>query len=220
MGMKRILILALISGLSSACQPSAPGPSAPGPAEPVGEEEVVHEIDLGDVEQAFHFNITLPERSKAPNVTVEENADFYQRVNYTEIHVTPPIPEELWLDVVLRCKDDLKGNPIVLRGKYLVAETQEPTQTREVQPFALLFAEKGFREIPQGSIEILQGFDSAPDSICVRVEAEALMLPRDMDLTTVDPATVTTSPDRVTEAITGTVVVVNFEQAETPAEGQ
>lgn len=206
--MKRIVLFAFVVAALSGCQPERqdsvpPGTETPGTLFPEV-EQIVAPLDIGDIEQGIHFNILLSDRSESAHVSVDAKEDLLFRTKLAHVRVEPPFPEELWFNTTLRCRNDLKGNPVVLRGRYLL------DGARELKTFSMIYAEKGENDIELEPVEVLHAYEEPPDSVLLTLEVEALLMPPDTDPATVDAVTATTSPDRISSAMSATVVRIDF----------
>lgn len=167
------------------------------------------DVDIGDVEAMVHFNAMLAPESQSDTIRVTELSDQVERVKLVTLDVAPPYPEHLWLQVSFHARRAFDLTPVVLRTKVYADE-------REIGSFMLVAGAQAEAMEHQEKFDVLQGLESKPDTMLVRVKTEGLLMPPGTDEATLDPKTATTTPDRVTRAIPGTLVRINFKPASSP----
>ena len=217
--MLRFIPIVLASLIVFGCTPpEAPDP-VPDDIEPtsvidVSPEGIMAEhteLDIGDVEQTIHFNITLAPGSRARNIQVDSRSDALNRIRLTTVTIEPPFPDELVFDVTLQCRNQFGTTPVVLRGQYVVND--EP-----VADIRYVLGENSHRDHPLGKVEVMQALDTLPDSALFSLDVEALLMPRGTDPESLDPEEASTSPERRSTAITFNPVRIEFVGMEAEAE--
>ena len=189
--MKRFLIVGCLMVLLAGCGPMAPVKPKPGQGGPETRDQssVEKNTTIGDVEFAVHFNGTLDDRSKAPNITENTLMNPRKYVDLTTITVKPPYPESLWITFTSSSTKSFRDTPAALRATVYIDDTA-------VDSFTVIMGADASRQKETYSLDVLQKAGSVPKTALVRVQAEALLLPEGTDPATVDPATMTVSADR------------------------
>lgn len=174
-------------------------------------------FNVGDMEQVIHVNLRLLDQSETPAVAVSIREDPLDRVRRLDISVDPPFPEKLWLEISVQIRELFKETPIVLRGKLLADEK------REIGTIAVVLTGERRGDYVLEPVNVLGGLDDLPDSMLITLDLEGLLMPAGTDPATIDPTTATTDPDRMSHAMTSTVVRLEFRKGnatETPAGAQ
>ncbi len=205
--------LLVVLGLSGCWQPEPipfePPKGEPGvkPAAPVDDTSAVmgKELKVGDVEQTVTINMSLSQRSQARNITEEVLADKLERVRLLTININPPFPNSLWLDTVVKAKNDFHYTPVVLRGSYLRNEKES------LGDIKLVLAGRFSDDYNLQPIDVLAGLEQVPETMLISMDLEALLMPPGTDPAAIKPDTATTPPERITRAMYyKTAVRINF----------
>ena len=202
----RWFIVVTVAATVAACRPPERKPTIPPPPD---EPEITYPqlpenlpFNIGDVEQqCLSIEASLAPQSVSPSIEVTEERDRLDILKIVKIDVTPPYPKELWLSYQVKSKKDLADHPVVLRAEVLADD-------RGVGSFALLLAEGAKKNTFEKQVNVLEGLDSVPKSIGVRVAPVAVLFPEGTDPATIDPETAET--DEMSEAIYFAFVRINF----------
>ncbi|MBN2309449.1 MAG: hypothetical protein JXR94_10790 [Candidatus Hydrogenedentes bacterium] len=211
---RTFLILALLVALG-ACKPPPPVPKTDRPdggAGAEGEAPPVVELNIGDVEQGIDIQARLAPESASATITAEELGNKRDQVMLLTLKVSPPYPEELWVEYRVNAKRAFAERPVALRARVLVE------REREIGSFSLVLGADARKNGFAKKIDILSGLEAIPETMEVIVSAEAFMMPAGTDEETLDPETAVS--DESSKAIYQTAVRVNFEpEAAAAAEG-
>jgi len=170
---------------------------------PEGIMEEQTELDIGDVEQTIHFNVTLASESRGRNIQVDSRSDALNRIRLTTVTIEPPYPDELFFDVTLQCRNQFDNTPVVLRGEYMVDDVP-------VGDIRYILGENSHRDHSMGKVEVMQALDTYPESALLSLDVEALLMPRGTSPQVLDPEQASTSPERRSTAITFNPVRIEF----------
>ena len=202
-----LILVMLVAGCGSEPSERATGPGEADGA-PLGKEEAkidIRRLDIGDIEQMVHFNLSVDPRSEGANVQVTAREDTHMRVRSLEVEVHPPFPKEFWLKTVLGSEEKyFSDSPLVVRVKYLRDETTVLNSFEDL----LVQLEDGF--VPYDPINVLAGMDEIPESVLITLDVECLLMPVGTDPATINPKTAATAPDRISHVSIGTVARINF----------
>ncbi|MBI4556863.1 MAG: hypothetical protein HY706_04705 [Candidatus Hydrogenedentes bacterium] len=180
-----------------------PGPAAaPSPTlATTGKPEI--ELTIGDVEAEVCVETWLAEESRSDQLKGEKLVDTKNRLNLLSFSVPPPYPNQLWLRSAVKSQRKFPDTPIVVRATVLVDDRPVDTLATVLGGDAKV-AEFG------KSVDVLAGFEKAPETILVTLQTETLMLPEGTDLETVDAAAATTTPERISHSVMANPVRINF----------
>jgi hypothetical protein len=215
--MKRILCIvlgiAVTGALFSACDPGntqeeAAGPAGAGAGAPI---PAPTDDNIGDLEQAVRFDVGVAAQSKGPNIKAKSLEDPTGRLNLLTLKVSPPYPEELWLNFELSSKRAFKKNPGVLRVRIVDGETV-------LDEFGAVIGDTSIPSVSERTVNVLAAREEIPESMLVTIKVEALLMPEGTDPSTIDPMTAETTEDRYSQAVETPPIRVNFEGAGAPAE--
>jgi hypothetical protein len=147
--------------------------------------------NIGDVEQGVHLQATIADESKAPNIDVKELADSNKLIRTSTLTVSSPLPEHLWLKFFISLDKMGPEAPVVLRGEIGIGEKGE----KVIKPFKYVILKRMSSGENEIKIDIIPALEGNPDSILVGSKAEAILLPANTDFKTVNPDTVTGTPE-------------------------
>lgn len=155
--------------------------------------------DRGDVEQTLHVEVVLAPESALPNIGVRKTEDSRPRLNLLELNVNPPYPSDLNLIVQGRTSNDFSTSPVVIRMKLYLDDVEVGSLNGVVgkAPFDTIFA--------QQTVDVWKDKTDLPKSMLVIARGEALLMPEGTDIATIDPATATTTPERIAQLMSNPV---------------
>jgi len=159
-------------------------------------------FDLGDAETSLKLEAKVGAASANPSVKVDETLDYRQKLVMTTVDVTPPAPKEFWVTFILQSSSAFKEAPVVVRGKVFRNDS-------EVGAFAAVLGADATKKPFEQNVDALAGLSTAPNTMLVHAEAEVILLPEGTDPATVDPKTVTGTPD-ATGSVLSNPMRVNF----------
>jgi hypothetical protein len=197
--MKQIAILSLVVLLFCACKQAPPtdgaaeGATAPVVTKDGDDSEAGHLTDEGDVEQAVCIEVELhPDSLSESSIKMEESRDALERQRQLTLDVSTPFPEHLWLSYRVVCRENFADRPVAFRFRVL-AQTGRGDQRKEwdLGAFALVLGANAKKNGFEGKIDALAGSESVPETMLVKVLAEAHLMPEGADESTVDPQTAT-----------------------------
>ena len=210
--MKRIFISALIACIVGACDggqpPSGDRPGDTGAAPPMSTPA---EDNIGDLEQTVFVEAAVAEKSRGPNIETTPLVDSTGRMNLFTVDVSPPFPEELWLNVRVRARRSFPKNPGVLR--IAITDGDEILDT-----FGTVVGRTSTPSVREHSVNVLAARDTIPETMLITLDVEALLMPEGTDPDTVDPMTAEVPESRFSRALATPPVRINFEGAQ-PGEG-
>lgn len=206
----RILIILALAALAAACNPTAPS-TLPPPAKTPGSSQTdvldQAEVNRMVVEYAVNIAVQLAPKSEADNVAVEELINSKQQLDFCKIAVTPPYPEELWLQFTVYSAEPFPDNPVALRARVLLGDTKD-----EVDRFAMVLGGGGIRDAIY-ELDLMKVWDEPPESAILVALAEGVVMPKGTDPESVDPLTAKASKAD-TAQITSNPVRVTFADAQ------
>ena len=224
--MKHIAILSLVALLFCACGKTPTDGASEEAAgslvvkKPAG-TKAAHRTNEGDVEQTVGIEAQLHPDSASDSITLQESRDALERQRLLTVDVSPPFPDHLWLTYTIKCREVFADRPVALRFR-IVAQTGRGEQRaeREVGTFAAVLDANARNNGFEGKVDVLEGAESVPETMLVKVLAEAHLMPDGTDETTVDPRTATgEGPADTTTALPYLAPVrVNFLAKEPAAE--
>ncbi len=199
--MKPIAVLTLVAALLWAMTSCSPKPSgSPAASQGSAGAEAVQgtieeTVEIGDVEQSVLLSLTLASTLTGPNIRQELLRDPRQIINLARVSVKPPFPKELPILLTISSMRTFPDTPVVLRVRAFADE-------RPVGVFAAIAGrhDTGNRDV-LWTFDPLKDVPAFPDTMLVRVEADALLMPAGTDPGSIDLQTATTSPERVTKLI-------------------
>jgi len=201
-------LVALIMAVSS-CNPAPPkregGASDFAASGASGPPLAPKAMDVGDAETALRLEATIGDKSKGPNVKVDETRDTLSRLVITTADVAPPAPKELWASFRLTSSMAFTERPVVVRTKVFRDNTK-------IDEFAVVLGANATSKPFAQSLDVLSGLPAAPASLLVHAQADVILMPAGTDPKTVDPKTVSAAAD-TTGAVLSNPVRINFATA-------
>ncbi|HOZ46843.1 MAG TPA: hypothetical protein PLO37_02825 [Candidatus Hydrogenedentes bacterium] len=146
--------------------------------------------DISRVEFSVNLKVILDPRSAGPNVASEELVNARYLLDMCTITVKPPHPDELWLMLKYTSQEDFGRTPVVLRTKVFADE-------KVIDEYTTIIGAGAQREVYERSLELRTKLGEVPETVLIRAQADALLLPEDTDPLSIDPETVTVTPDRM-----------------------
>ena len=162
-------------------------------------------MDVGDAETALRLEATIGDKSKGPNVKVDETRDTLSRLVITTADILPPAPKELWASFKLTSSMAFTERPVVVRTKVFRDNTK-------IDEFAVVLGADATSKPFVQSLDVLSGLPAAPASLLVHAQADVILMPAGADPKTVDPKTVSAAAD-TTGAVLSNPVRINFATA-------
>ncbi len=207
--MKRLVPLVLIAAIVAACngKPGAPGTS--GNARTGGGGQVIPaptEDNVGDLEQAALISVAVAQKSQGPNVEATPLTDASGRMNLFTVDITPPLPNELWLDFKVESRRSFPKNPGVLR--IVIRDGEQVLDT-----FGTVIGKSSKPSVSERSVNVLSARAGLPDTMLVTIAVEALLMPDGTDPDTIDPMTAEVSEDRYSQAVATPPIRINVKNA-------
>lgn len=206
--MKRLVFVALSLGMVVplvSCKPPAPGKVTPaGPSSgqaPLAQSES-HTFDIGDVESSFRIDSLLADESRTQSVTIDEMVNAKGILDLLTLTVAPPHPQQFFLNLVIKSTANFADAPVVMRVEVL--RDQKP-----VAQFEKVWGAKSVGEPWTNRVDVLEGLSPAPETVLIEARAKVILLPPGTGEGTVDPKTVTESPDN-TGNVMGNPVRIYF----------
>lgn len=212
--MKQIVALALIAAIASSCN-GKPDTTATlgqnGTDDPV--LSTPNKDNVGDLEQAVIIEAAVAQKSQGANVQATPLVDPRGSMNLLTVDVTPPLPEELWLDITVKSRRSFPKNPGVLRIAIKDGD-------HVLDSFGTVIGNNAKPSVSERSVNVLAARDTIPDTMLVTIEVEALLMPEGTDPDSIDPVTAETPESRYSRAVPTPPIRVNFEgaAAQPPAE--
>ena len=208
-----VLVAAL---LFTGCEVRRP-PESPEaqPAVPVvvGTPSMAHIADIGDVEASMRFEGLLADEDIADGVSVDFLQTPRQTISLCTIEVSGSAPGALWLTFQVVPGRFFDGQPLAVRGVVLREQGIPAGPAESIHEFQALFAPSGdqpsFPEPLVFRVNALQELDTRPKTMLLHATMEVLLLPKETDTTTVDPATVATDPNRTSHMLSNPIRI-NF----------
>lgn len=193
------LIYALCPLMALGCgkmvEPKAPagGPVAEQatetPAEITPPEEST--VDIGTIEYNMHI-ATLIADADVPEGATAEGHDNQRRVlSLFTAAVPAPAPDELWVSTQISYMENLRDLAVVYQGTLF--KKVNKGEAEEIEKFSGILTRDNAKDKSAGTrVNIMDGVDaSAVSEIQAYAHVKLLLLPKDTDLSSVDPATVT-----------------------------
>ena len=193
---KRVLWIGLIvvlgaSLLGGSCRvrtdSPADRPMAPGAGSGAAAATPEKPLDVGDAEAALRLTLTIPE-PVAANVGVEELRDMRGDLNMLTVNVAPPHPQKLDVALTVTSSKRFAERPLLVRVSVLrdgqATESQTATLAGDAQKKPVSY-----------TFDAMKGLTATPASMLLYAEAEIVMLPAGTDVASLDPATVTGTPE-------------------------
>ena len=205
--MKRIFLVVLIACVTGGCDGGPPPPGeGPGDTAVAPPMAAPTEDNIGDLEQMVLLEAAVAEQSRGPNIETTPLVDATGRMNYLTIDVSPPFPDELWLDIRVRARRSFPRNPGVLR--IAIRDGDEVLDT-----FGTVVGRTSTPSVPEHSVNVLAARETIPETMLIALDVEALLMPEGTDPDTVDPMTAEVPESRFSRALPTPPVRINFEGA-------
>lgn len=208
----RFAIIALVLLTAASCEPPGssrePAATTPRAAAPTA---AFTEDNIGDAEQAVDILVDVAPESAAPNIESTPLVNMTGRMDLLTLDVAPPYPTELWLKYELRSRRAFSGNPVVLR-----ITTTHDGSGEVIDRFTSMIGNAVQPTVSERRVNALQGLDGIPETMLLRIQVEALLMPRGTDPETVDPETAETTPDRRSTAVATPPIRINFKGGPQP----
>ncbi len=212
--MKLILIVALIAWVTTACDGRQPPPGdTPGDTVAPPPMAAPTVDNIGDLEQTVLIEAAVAEESRGPNIQTTPLVDPTGRMNLFTVDVSPPLPDELWLDIRVRARRSFPRNPGVLR--IAIKDGDHVLDT-----FGTVIGRTSTPSVPEHRVNVLAARDTIPETMLITLDVEALLMPEGTDPDTIDPMTAETPESRFSRALPTPPVRVNFEGAPETAQHQ
>ena len=155
------------------------------PGAPGGAAAANLPINIGDVEAQVIFACDVPEAlDTAENITVDRKMTRRHDLGMLTIDIYPPYPTSL--PVTLRVDKKLPINEdflLILRGT--LNKDEQP-----LHPFQLVMTRASDKRTLIAEVDVLAGVSSYPETTLVNAKVDAVLLPPNTDLATIDVATV------------------------------
>jgi hypothetical protein len=185
------------------------------PATPVvvGTPSMVHIADIGDVEASIRIEGFMAEPDIPAGVTVDSLETPRQTLSLCTIEVSGSATGALWLTFQVVPGRFFDGQPLAVRGAVLREQGMPAEPAESIHEFQALFAQSGdqssFPEPLVFRVNALEGLDTRPETMLLHATMEVLLLPKETDTATVDPATVSTDPNRTSNMLSNPIRI-NF----------
>lgn len=170
------------------------------------------ELNIGDVEQQIDIEAALAPESSSGHIKEDPVIEKSGRIKILTITMSPPHPQKLLIRYTINSRQAWDTRPVVLRGRLLV------DREREIASLATVLGADAQRNSFELVVDVLQGLDRVPETLGVTFSGEALLMPRDTDVATIDPKTAESSER--SGALYATVVRVNFASPAAQETGQ
>lgn len=206
-----VLLLLLVVGMGCGPSTSSTGPTGNGQNQKPSEQHdelaappQESDINLVDVESSLKIEGKLSEASQSDNIMEDLMKNPKGFISMNILEVSPPIPTELNLDFSIKQFGTFRKNPIVIRVKVFVEE-------KEIASFETIIGGELGRSKEEWTYNVFEGFDELPDSILVRSEAKAILLPEGTPYLTVDMKNVVAVTEN-TALIYGNPIRINLKR--------
>jgi len=216
---KRVLWVGLIvvlgaSLLGGSCrvrtEPSVPYNKSTTPGAGAGAATATPEkpVDVGDAEAALRITLTIP-KPVPQNLNVEELRDMRGDLNMLTVNVAPPHPQKLDVALTVTSSKPFAERPLLVRvsvlrdGQAIEAQTTTVSDDAQKNPFSYTF-------------DAMKGLTAAPASMLLHAQAEIIMLPAGTDVASIDPATVSGTPETTGSKVSNPLRINFTGQAATP----
>lgn len=144
-------------------------------------------VDVGDAEAALKITLTIPQPVPA-NFGVEELKDARGNLDMVTANVAPPYPQKFDVALTVKSSKPFVERPLLVRlsvlrdGQAIESQTVTVSGDATKNPFSYTF-------------DALKGLTSAPATMLLHAQAEIIMLPEGTDVASIDPATVSGTPE-------------------------
>jgi hypothetical protein len=171
-------------------------------------------LNLGDVDQGINIEGRLANADSLP-ATIMAEAFMHptKRLDMLTIDIADPVPAQLDIAYTVRATREFADRPVVLRAVVIREETA-------IHGFNAVLGVAAQENEVNEIVDVFAGLTEMPETMLIRVEAEAHLMPIGTDESTLDAATATS--DENTEAIKFNPIRINIltqpGQAEEPAE--
>src|SRR5690606_19580354 len=126
------------------------------------------------------------------------------------VDVYQPYPEDLIVTFRVKPERAFPDTPVVIRGEIRVEGIEEPVGT-----FSGVFGDQAFQKEVTGSVDLMDILNPVPTTALVTGWVEAVLMPEGTDEHSVDVATATAAPDRMTTYV-GNPIRVYFHDEPMP----
>ncbi len=180
----------------------------------ISAENAPHRMDIGDVETGISIEGTVAAESRTPTVVVDEEQSRKGQLTTCTVTVNPPAPAEFSLSFKVQAIKSLQqsGQPILLRGNILRDE-------KPIKPFSMVFGGNAPAATFPTEVKVnaLEGLPApAPATTLLYMRVEVLLLAPGTDVSALDPATATGTPEG-SSSLLSNPVRINFVAAGNPS---
>ncbi len=209
--MKQLISFVLMAALLTACnaEPGATKAANTARGGATGSILAVTEDNIGDLEQAVLISVSVAERSEGPNIDATPLVDASGRMNLFTVDISPPLPQELWLDFKVESRRAFPKNPGVLRIAIKDGD-------QVLDSFGSVIGSTAQPSESGRSVNVLAGRAGLPDTMLITLAVEALLMPEGTDPETIDPITAEVSEDRYSLAVPVPPTRINTTSAAAP----
>lgn len=215
--MKRIIFVVILAMTCGACNKYIENANTFNPDEvekQAAPPKVNKPMNPGDVEAYVYLETTVQARSEADNVKVDVLADdLRKRITLVSANIEPPCPKSFWVTAKLMSKPFKAEAPIVVR--VTLSRVREDGSKEKIGGFSHVIPTGPQEVLKEAEFDVFAGLAEPPSGFTVRTEGEALLMPADTAVESIDPETAE-APAEMRGVILGNPISISIGAKEEP----
>ena len=216
--MKRSIAVVMLCVLLPACnlelKKDAPPESDSGTAAPTAPAPMRTGLDIGDLEVTAVMHLVVTEKSVTDRVKLDTLLTATDVVTMQTADLSKPYPESLIIELQRKVTSDFSVQPGIIRGSIMRQINDEPNKEK-IEDVIILLTKKTNLELVF-ALDALKGLKEYPETMSITLEGEGILLEEGADIESVDPATATAPPERMTRALSVNPLRINFVDGPAP----
>ena len=193
-----LCLIGLLGAVGCRLQTNRPDDEEPPMADPEGPPAYVEPqkaLTIGDVEAVVHITGVISRDSVTERFNIQELKKPSMEISLVRAEAYLPHPKQLWVEFTLSDTAGYRERPVVLRGNIVRQNDDgEKVPLEQIASILGLMEQLEDVDVAKNSqrvfkVDVLADLEAVPETMLVSAEVEALLMPEDTEVKTLDPLT-------------------------------